>query len=56
MLITLAKKMLTPKKTVPASYLRMVRSEFRTVPVEFVEDFLQKQNRLPTMEELYHAI
>lgn len=55
MLITLAKKMLTPKQAIPESFLRMVRSEFRSVPLEFVEHFYKQNNRLPTMEELYHA-
>ena len=55
MLITLAKKMLAPKKQVPTWFLRLVRNEFRTVPVEFVENFFERNNRLPTMEELYDA-
>ena len=55
MLITLAKKILAPKRTIPESFLRMVRSEFRSVPLEFVENFYEQNDRLPTMEELYHA-
>jgi hypothetical protein len=44
----------TPK--IPKDYMRMVRTEYRSVPEDYIEFFMQKNNRLPTMQELKDVI
>ena len=39
-----------------AEYSRMLRSEYRNVPFDYVEWHLNTYNRLPTPEELQNAI
>ena len=56
MLLNAAKRFFTREHKVPEFYMRMLRAEFRTVPVEYVEYFLEQNNRLPTNEELKNAI
>jgi hypothetical protein len=41
---------------VPTEYARMLRSEYRNVPFDYVEYHLQTYKRLPTPEELQNAI
>lgn len=55
MLLKFAERLLRSQKQVPECYQRMVKSEFRSVKMEYVEMFYNKHNRLPTMEELQHA-
>lgn len=56
MLLKVAQWFFTREHKVPEFYKRMMRAEFRTVPVEYVEYFLEQNNRLPTNEELKNAI
>jgi len=44
------------EQKIPESYLRMVKSEYRSVPLDYVEHFLEQNKRLPTPQELYNAI
>lgn len=55
MLLKFAARLLRSQKPIPECYQRMVRSEFRSVKMEYVEMFYDKHDRLPTMEELQHA-
>ena len=41
---------------IPESFIRMVKAEYKSVPLEYVEYFYSKHNRLPTAEELYDVI
>ena len=41
---------------VPADYARMIRAEYRNVPFDYVEYFLEKNKRLPTPSELQNAL
>ena len=41
---------------VPAEYASMLRSEYRNVPFDYVEWYMQTYNRLPTPEELQNAV
>ena len=41
---------------IPSDYARMVRAEYRNVPFDYVEYFLEKNKRLPTPSELQNAI
>ena len=56
LLADIAKQLLQREQKVPEQYMRMVQTEFRSVPTEYVEYFLQKNKRLPTTEELQHAV
>lgn len=56
MLLTTAKRLVCGSTPIPADYQRMVRTEFRSVTIEFVEYFYKLNNRLPTMDELQLAI
>jgi len=56
MLLAIAKQLFKREKKIPESYMRMLKSEFRSVSTEYVEVFLEQNNRLPTQEELKHAI
>lgn len=56
MLLSIAKRLVSRKLLVPESYQRMVRTEFKSVKLEYVELFYQQNNRLPTMQELQDAI
>lgn len=40
------------KQKIPEEFMQMVRVEFRCVPEGYVENFVEKHNRLPTMDEL----
>jgi len=44
------------EQKIPESYLRMIKSEYRSVPVDYVEYFLEQNERLPTPQELQNAI
>ena len=41
---------------IPEDYLRMVRSEYRYVPEDYIQHFLEQNKRLPSPEELQYAI
>lgn len=56
MLYYFMSKLFAQPSKVPSSYLRMIRNEFREISPEYVESFLKKNNRLPTVQELQHAI
>jgi hypothetical protein len=48
--------LLQREQKVPADYARMIRAEYRSVPYDYVEYFLEKNKRLPTHSELLNAI
>lgn len=56
MLLTTAKRLVFGSSPIPEYYRRMVRLEFKSVKMEFVENFYKLNNRLPTMDELQLAI
>lgn len=56
MLLLLITKLFQREPKVPESYLRMVRAEFRSVPEDYIDYFLEKNERLPTPQELHNAI
>jgi hypothetical protein len=56
MLTQIIKQLLQRDQKVPTEYARMLRSEYRNVPFDYVEFHLQTYKRLPTPEELQNAI
>ena len=56
MLLSIAKRLVRRTPPVPESYQRMVRTEFKSVKLEYVELFYSQHNRLPTMQELQDAV
>jgi hypothetical protein len=56
MLLMIIAQLLKREPKVPEDFKRMLRAEYRSVPVDYVEFFLEKNKRLPTLEELHHAI
>ena len=44
------------KNKVPADYMKMVQTEYRTVPLDYIQFFLEQHNRLPNLQELNNAI
>lgn len=55
-MLTYLLKLFSKKQSIPEEYERMVRTEYRSVPLEFVEHFLKQNNRLPSTEELKSAL
>lgn len=51
-MIALLEKILTREQVIPDEYKRMLRNEFRNVPLAYVESFVKIHNRLPTLKEL----
>lgn len=49
-------QLLRQEPKVPEDFMRMLRAEYRSVPVDYVECFLAKNKRLPTLEELQHVV
>jgi hypothetical protein len=47
---------LNKESKIPEEYLKMIRAEYRSVPEDYVEYFLETNNRLPTPQELLNAI
>jgi hypothetical protein len=56
MLTKFINQLLQRESKVPEYYVRMIRSEYRSVPFDYVEHYLQTHKRLPTQEELQNAI
>jgi hypothetical protein len=56
MLLKFAKYLLKREQKIPETYLRMVRAEYRSVPLDYVEYFLAQNKRLPSPQELLNAI
>ena len=56
MLLLIIAHLFRKESKVPTEYLKMLRAEYRSVPEDYVEYFLRKNKRLPTLEELQHAI
>lgn len=56
MLLLLITKLFQREPKVPESYMRMVRAEYRSVAPDYIEYFLEKNERLPTPQELLNAI
>jgi hypothetical protein len=56
MLFKFAKDMFARKQKIPEHYARMLRSEYRNVPFDYVEYYMQTYKRLPTLKELQNAI
>ncbi len=56
MLTKFINRLLQRETTIPKDYIRMVKTEYRNVPLSYVEYFLKKQKRLPTLSELQNAI
>jgi hypothetical protein len=56
LLLEVAKQLLQREDKVPEQFKRLLKNEYRSVSPEYVEYFLQKNNRLPTSEELQDAI
>jgi hypothetical protein len=56
MLLMIIAHLFARSPKVPEEYMKMIRAEYRSVPEDYVEHFLQKNKRLPTLEELQHAI
>ena len=56
MLLMIIAHLFKKEPKVPEDYLRMIRAEYRSVSEDYVEYFLQQNKRLPTQEELNHAI
>jgi len=56
MLLLIIAHLFRTESKVPEEYMRMLRSEYRSVSPEYVELFLQQNKRLPTQEELQHAV
>lgn len=55
-IIEIMETLLQREQKVPQEYARMLRSEYRNVPFDYVEYHLQTYKRLPTPEELQNAI
>ena len=53
MLLELAKQILQKKETLSPDFVRMMQYEFKSVPIEYAQQFLNKNKRLPTMDELH---
>lgn len=53
---TLLNNLFKPEVKVPADFERMVRLEYRNVPMDYVEHFVKTNNRLPSQQELLNAI
>jgi hypothetical protein len=51
-----AHAILKRKNKVPADYMKMVQTEYRTVPLDYIQFFLEQHNRLPNLQELNNAI
>jgi hypothetical protein len=49
-------QLLKREPKVSEDFKRMMRAEYRSVPIEYVEFFMEKNKRLPTLEELNHGI
>lgn len=56
MLISILINLFSKNSTVPEEFARMVRAEYKSVPMEYVKYFLKHNKRLPTLEELQNAI
>jgi hypothetical protein len=56
MLLDIVKQLFQKEQKIPADYARMVRTEYRSVPFDYVEYFLEKNHRLPTPSELQNAL
>lgn len=56
MLKQIVSHLFNKEQKIPEYYLRMVRSEYKNVPIEYVQAFLEQHNRLPSPEELQYAI
>ena len=56
LLLSIIAHLLNKEPKVPEEFMKMVRTEYRSVPPTYVEYFLQKNKRLPTHEELQHVI
>jgi|ADurb_H2B_02_Slu_FD_contig_121_114544_length_3175_multi_3_in_0_out_0_3 hypothetical protein len=55
-MLHIIKRFFKKKQKIPEEYMRMVHTEFPYVPCEYVEAFVEKHNRLPTMDELFHVV
>jgi hypothetical protein len=44
------------EQKIPDEYLRIVETEYRSVPLDYIEYFFEQNNRLPSAEELQYAI
>lgn len=51
-MLHIIKQFFKKKQKIPEEYMRMVHVEFHCVTDEYVEFFVEKHNRLPTMDEL----
>ena len=56
MLTSITDFLLRRESKVSEEYARMIKSEYRSVPFDYVEHFLRTNNRLPTPMELQNAI
>ena len=56
MFTSIIMQILNRESKIPEDYLKMVRAEYRSVPEEYIEYYLQENKRLPTPEELQYAI
>ena len=56
MFTTIIMRILNKESQIPEEYLKMIRAEYRSVPEDYIEYFLQENKRLPTPEELQYAI
>ena len=56
MLLKVAKYLLKREQKISEPYLRMIRAEYRSVPLDYVEYFLEQNKRLPSPQELLNAV
>lgn len=56
LLLKIIETMFKREEKVPEQFMRMVRTEFKSVPEDYVENFFAQNKRLPSTEELYDAI
>jgi hypothetical protein len=56
MLLMIIAQLLKQRPKVTDDFKRMMLAEYRSVPIEYAEFFTEKNKRLPTLEELNHAI